>query len=275
MLSVTKMVGPEGGAIEVGGCVVTFPVNSLTELTKVTAVSEVDSRKWASSLGQVITPSLNVDIERLEVAANVKLPTWATYCHKTNTEGPPVQVLHFSKELDRWEVIHECRLGDTRSIEFECKSFSPLIAFLCWTGFLSTSFSFQSAVYSWHNEFIVVLHLDDETVEQGVRKRIRELRGNFEKVSFSLLSCEESDVLESQISVSYPELGFTFSPFGPFTCAVYNVLTNRQPSFSQCALTSQVPDTVDLKILFKVLNNGSFCFENGFSHIWKPGWDVS
>ncbi|XP_039247777.2 uncharacterized protein LOC120325723 isoform X2 [Styela clava] len=220
--SLQKEIGPKGGRINIGSCLLIFHEGSFDEVTLVSVVLEIDSSKWPEGY-MCITAMLIVDAKNLRKPVTVRIGSWCKNDGTKKSKNSFVDVLHLADGESEWDVITRLPFNNDLVFQFECRDFSPVIIgrpeeSLGLECFVIESYIFANA----QNNFSLAFCLSDEMMEDKLMKTM-ERRESKMKINFSPISVQESDKLKTILVCQRPD-GFSFN-------CCYDITTSCQFSF--------------------------------------------
>nr|XP_039259320.1 uncharacterized protein LOC120335768 [Styela clava] len=151
-------------------CKVTFPGGTFNKQTKVWMSVGIDNSLCPEGyIG--ITPvfDISADSEFLKDAI-VQIQSWCV-----GLEKDKIDILHFSSKTD-WNIINPDRITENNSIEFRCRKFSPVMAFIRWLLFGTVELLMEHRLYILNkNKFHFAFFTCGETVQNTVRHYYKDL----------------------------------------------------------------------------------------------------
>lgn len=286
----TAEVGPLGETFVVGGCTVLFPPDCFDELQEITVSAKIDPKEWPTGK-DAIAPSVDVKATNLKKEATVTFTSW---CVQDDEMDSTVEVLHRKEETGKWEVIHTCQLGSSRSITFECKNFSPLVA--VWDKLFGRKFVMAPSVYSslfcrkyaktpgvntFKKSFAVAVMLDQNAARNNCLAMMKKNLGEkFKEFKMSVFRCKADYVVESNLFCSHPKEGFTFGDCGQceggqcecgrFKHDVKDVIETKLASVNNLVLQSDQDVAADITLKCLIEREKDIIKDDAFSRYWNP-----
>ncbi|XP_077965923.1 uncharacterized protein LOC144418862 [Styela clava] len=170
--NVIKLVNVEvtGGSMRLNECKITFLSGTFNKQTKVWMSVGIDNSLCPKGyIG--ITPvfDISADSEFLKDAI-VQIQSWCV-----GLEKDKIDILHFSSKTD-WDIINPDRITEDNSIEFRCREFSPVMAFIKWLLFGTVELLMEHRLYILNkNQFHFAFFTCGETVQNAVRHYYKDL----------------------------------------------------------------------------------------------------